>query len=81
MIRINELKLPIHSDISAVADKAAGLLCVSPRDIESIKIVRRSVDARRREELSFVYSVDIDLKKNVKVQAKCIHYLFMSTYE
>lgn len=81
MIRINELKLPIHSDISAVADKAAGLLCVSPRDIESIKIVRRSVDARRREELSFVYSVDIDLKKNVKVQAKGRHNIIMSTHE
>lgn len=62
MIRITQLKLPITHKPEDIQKKAARLLRLSPKDISSLEIVRRSLDARHKhkKELLFVYTVDAE---------------------
>lgn len=63
MIRINQLKLPIEQGESALRKKAAKLLRISEGQIDALKIVKRSLDARKKEELLYIYSVDVAVKE------------------
>lgn len=62
MIRVNQLKLPVHHSQDALRKKIMHTLHVSMEDITSYKIVRQSLDARKKPELFYVYSVDVSLK-------------------
>ncbi|MEG0688000.1 MAG: FAD-dependent oxidoreductase, partial [Hungatella sp.] len=60
MIRINQLKLPIHHTPEELTGKAAKLLRIQPSAIKSLHIVKQSLDARKRQELLFIYTVDVE---------------------
>lgn len=69
MIRISSLKCkPDHSreDLLAQAAKAAG---ISSADISSFKILKRSIEARKKEPLCLVYTVLIRTEKENFVRA------------
>ncbi len=60
-VRILELRLPISHDPGAVRKKAAKMLRVDPEDVRDLSVIRRSVDARKKPELTFCYTVDVTL--------------------
>ncbi len=60
MIRISELKLPLDHAPDALLQGVAGKLGVSPADITSHNVFKRSFDARKAELLQ-VYIVDVTL--------------------
>lgn len=65
MIRIRQVKIPVTSEIDlykAVAKK----LKVNKDDIKEIKIHKKSLDARRKPNLYWVYEVDIDINNEEK---------------
>ena len=51
MIRISQIKLPIHHDPSMLVEKICQQLKIHPEDIISWTIIRRSVDARKKPDL------------------------------
>ncbi len=59
MIRISQLKLPVGHTAEELYMKAARLLRIPRKKILSLDIVRRSVDARNKPALFFVYTIDI----------------------
>ena len=61
MIRINELKLPLDGSESELKPLAAKALKISQSSIKTLEISRKSVDSRKKENLFFVYSVDVDV--------------------
>ena len=61
MIRINQLTLPVDHGEEAIKKKAAKLLKVDESAIGEIRIVRRSIDARKKPQLLFSYTVDVML--------------------
>lgn len=61
MIRIHQLALEVGHGPEALKKKAARLLKVPETVVKEIKIVRRSIDARRKEQLLFSYIVDVEL--------------------
>ncbi len=63
MIRIRELILPEEHDQSALLYHAAQALHVRASDIAKLEIFRRSLDARKKPELYWVYTVDVTLQK------------------
>lgn len=66
MIRLNEIKIPLDGtdeDILAVAAKA--LRCPKRR-ILSLKIAKKSLDSRKKDNLFFVYSVDVTVDGDEK---------------
>ncbi|ADL04642.1 NAD(P)/FAD-dependent oxidoreductase [Lacrimispora saccharolytica] len=70
MIRINQLKLPVEHSSEALWAKAAKALKVQVKDIRSILIIKQSVDARKKEEIHFTYSIDVEVEKEESVLHK-----------
>ena len=63
MLRINEIKLPLDYDNErqALTTAAAKVLKLNKRDISSLEIVRKSIDSRKKNDIKFVFSVDVEL--------------------
>ena len=67
MLRVNQVKVrPGHSD-SDLKRSAAELLRVPKQDIMALKIIRQSVDARKKPEIWFRYSLDVTVRDEEKV--------------
>lgn len=58
MIRISQLKLPVDHTPDALEKKICQQLKIKKEELSSWKIVRRSLDARKKPDLKFVYVVD-----------------------
>ena len=61
MLRINNIKMPITHDIQEIKEIAAEILQVKIKDIEELKISGQSVDARNKNNVFYVYSVDVKI--------------------
>lgn len=66
-IRINNLVLNIEEDISELKKKAALKLKVSEKNFNKFKILRESIDARKKSNIKFTYSVETSLDNEKKV--------------
>lgn len=63
MIRVRQIKIDVLSDTSEVLLNAvAERLGVKKNDIDEINIRKKSVDARNKNEIYFVYEADISVK-------------------
>ncbi|WP_294391606.1 NAD(P)/FAD-dependent oxidoreductase [uncultured Sphingomonas sp.] len=67
MIRVSELKLPLHHADEAIPTALYKRLRITPRDLIRYSVVRRGHDARDRAAISLVYSVDVTLKNEAAV--------------
>ena len=69
MLRISQLRLPIeHSHEELLLKVQKQLRC---KDIQELKIIRRSVDARKKPALFFEYTVDVKVKGEQELLRKC----------
>lgn len=59
MIRLRDISLPPEHSASQLGFEAARLLRLSPSKIRALKIIRRSVDARKKPEVRIIYTVDV----------------------
>ena len=64
MIRINEIKLPLDADKNDLLTSAAKLLKIPTERIKSLAIAKKSLDSRKKSNLFFVYSVDVEINGN-----------------
>ena len=70
MIRISQIKMPVEHTEDQLKMKAAKLLKTDPGLIRSIRILRESVDARRKEEIHYTYTVEVEVADEKKVFSK-----------
>mgnify|MGYP004472953575 FL=1 len=83
MIRVSNIKLPIHdSDIKSALIRKLG---AAADDVVSYKIAKKSVDARRKNDIKYIYSVDAEVKNSKKylklkdvAETKEFHYEYMT---
>lgn len=61
MIRINNIKANLDVDLAGLKEIASIKTGLAPEYIKSIKIVRKSVDARNKSAVCFVYSLDLEV--------------------
>ncbi len=59
MIRIRDITLPPEHNVSQLGFEAARLLKLPNSKIHNLKIVRRSIDARKKPDVKIVYTVDV----------------------
>ena len=62
MIRIRDISLSPDQDASHLASAAARLLHIRPQDIRQLDIRRRSIDARKKNDVRIIYTVDVLVK-------------------
>ena len=70
MIRIRDIFLPLHHDVNQLPYMAAQLLHISTSEIATLAIARKSVDARKKDDIRFIYTVDVTLKGNERKALK-----------
>ncbi len=59
MLQISDIRLPVGSGEGALQKKIVKLLGCSHSDIETVHIVRQSIDARKKAQVQLVYSVRV----------------------
>ena len=64
MIRIREISLPPEHSVAQLSYEAARLLKVSNSKVRRIKLVKRSVDARKKPDVRIVYTIDVTVDGN-----------------
>ncbi len=64
MIRIREITLPPEHNPAQLGYEAAQLLRVSNSKVRQVKIVRRSIDARKKPDVKVVYTIDVQVEGN-----------------
>ena len=62
MIRIQNIPLPLDGDLEQLRKKAARILGVRPGALEELTLVRQSIDARKKQDVHYVYTVDVSLR-------------------
>ncbi len=66
-IRINNLSLSLDDDISLLKKKVSKKLRISEKEIEDLRIVRESIDARKKDNIKLTYAVEINHKDEEKL--------------
>ena len=66
MLRINQIKVSPEASLDSIRKKAAGVLGIKPTDIHTINIVKQSIDARKKPDIYYSYTVDVTLSKEFR---------------
>jgi uncharacterized FAD-dependent dehydrogenase len=67
MIRITELRLAIDHAPEALELAIVRFLKITPKDLISFEVFKRSYDARKNVALAFIYTVDVSVKDEAQV--------------
>ncbi len=59
MILIEEIKLPINSSRTRLKEEIFKILQVEAEDVEYYKLIKKALDARKKNNIQFVYTVDV----------------------
>ena len=70
MIRVPEVKLSLNEDEGLLKIALAKKLKISPDSITSYRIFKKSIDAREKKDIQFVYTLDVELQNEDKVLNK-----------
>ncbi len=76
MIQIQQVKLPLSHTKEDILKKAAKMLHIAVSDIKDMQIVKQSVDARKKPEIYYVYSLHLVLKQ----EAQCLKKVKKNLY-
>jgi uncharacterized FAD-dependent dehydrogenase len=67
MLRINELKLPLDHPELALRAEILKRLGIGESELLKFSIFRRSIDARKKDAILFIYSVDVEVKEEASL--------------
>ena len=70
MIRIGQLKLQPNHNEKQLLQKISQTLRVPENDIVNYQIKKQSIDARKKPELKYVYTIDVTVKNEAQVLKK-----------
>ena len=68
MIRINQMKLNIEHTSDDFERKILKTLCIKKEELQGFQIRKQSIDARKKPDLYYVYSVDVQVRDEAKVK-------------
>lgn len=70
MIRIQQVKVPLAHKEADIVKKACKMLRQKETEVLEYRIVKQSVDARKREQVSYVYTIDLRFPNEEKILQK-----------
>jgi len=70
MLRITELRLKLDHEPAALQAAIAARLAIPPADILDHKVFRRAVDARKRSDITLIYTIDVALRNETETLAR-----------
>ena len=69
MLRLNQVKVGTEQDVQ-LEKRAAEVLQIPLKDILSVRIVRQSIDARKKPQIFYSYTLDVEVKNQERVLGK-----------
>ena len=70
MLTLQQVKLPVSHTGEDLEKKIVKTLKISPQELQSWRIRKQSLDARKKPELYFVYTIDASVKNETRVLKK-----------
>lgn len=70
MIRINQIKLPIGHSMEQIEQKICKSLKIQKEQIKDYQIIKKSIDARKKPMLQYVYSVNVNVTSEERIFKK-----------
>lgn len=67
MIRVQQVKVPLAHTEADIVKKACKMLRQKETEVLEYRIVKQSVDARKREQVSYVYTIDLRFLNEEKI--------------
>ena len=64
MIRLRDISFPPEHTVAQIPYEAARMLRISNSKVKKFKIVRRSIDARKKPDVRIIYTVDVSVDGN-----------------
>ncbi len=68
MLRLTEVKLPLDHPPEAIEMAILKKLQIAAADLIGYKIFKRSYDARKKGEITFVYILDVETTKEKEIR-------------
>ena len=62
MLRLHQVKVKAKQGTAGLEKRAAELLQIPVKDILAIHIVRQSIDARRKPDIFYIYTLDVEVR-------------------
>ena len=63
MIQITDIRVPLESmNLSYVTSVAADLMKIAPSEIRELRLTKKSIDARKKNDIHFVCAVECEIK-------------------
>lgn len=70
MIRLREISILVDEDFTKVLDKIANKLHIKKSDIKEYKLIKKSIDARKKPDVYYSYTIDILVDNEKKLLEK-----------
>ena len=67
-ILVNNISVGLHEDQESRVERALKKAGLRPGQVERVAVAKRSVDARRRENIRFLYTMELQVKDGVQVR-------------
>lgn len=67
MLKINNVKLSVYDDQTKLKAKICKLLKVNTNDVLTFNIIKKNIDARKPQDICFIYQVAVELTNENKV--------------
>lgn len=80
MLRIKNIKINVNKE-DLLVNKICNKLKINSNDIKEYKIIKRSIDARNKEDILYVYEIDIDVINENKILKRNISDVSISKDE
>ncbi len=71
MLRINPIALSVHHGPDALKKKVLSCLKVREEELRSMEIARRSIEEKKKDDILYVYMVDVRLKNEERALKRC----------
>ena len=63
MIKINQIKLMLDEDETMLPSKVAEYLHITESEIKELIVIKKSIDARKKDRIGFIYHVGVEINK------------------
>ena len=70
MIRIRQVDVKIGGNEEEIIKKCAKKLRTNKENIKNYKIVKKSIDAREKENICFIYEIDVNVQNEAEILKK-----------
>lgn len=67
MLRVNQVKLNIDHSLEELEKKTAEILRLPVKELLTVRILRQSVDARKKPDIFYSYCVDVEVKNEDQI--------------